>query len=80
MPRPARPAREYSDDDRALFAKYVANRADVRPKACVEGAMCWVECGPVALKGVVCRGCGSEVGREGVFRSRSSITNRPYPR
>jgi len=42
--------RVYSDEELALFARYVEKRAACRPAVCTYGARCWVALGPPALK------------------------------
>ena len=41
--------RGYTPEELALFACYVDTRRDVKPKACDEGAGCWVLVGPPAF-------------------------------
>lgn len=52
--------RTWSDDDRARIAAYRENRARARPPKCIPDAeRCWVEHGPLALRGISpCLGCG----------------------
>lgn len=50
----------YSEEERALFARYVEQRAACRPAACTNGPQCWVLEGPPALgnsQGPTCLGC-----------------------
>jgi hypothetical protein len=67
----------YTEADLALFAKYEAARADLRPAACNPEGPCWVREGPPAMdktKGgpnTVCRGCGSAVGMPTIPNTRT---------
>jgi hypothetical protein len=52
--------RVYSEDELALFARYVARRTACRPHACTYGPLCWVQLGPPGLdsrNGGTCSGC-----------------------
>jgi hypothetical protein len=44
--RRARHPRQYSDDDLAVFAQYIEQRALCRPQQCFNGQFCWVLLGP----------------------------------
>lgn len=55
-------AKVYTEEELALFARYVAARADLRPKGCTGAEMCWVEKGPPGLGGNhTCLGCRASV-------------------
>lgn len=60
--------RVYSEDELALFARYVDRRAACRPKACTRGPRCWVALGPPGytsnrkLKNGACVECGGAPG------------------
>ena len=41
--------RVYSEEELALFARYVERRAACRPHACTYGSLCWVQLGPPGL-------------------------------
>jgi hypothetical protein len=68
----------YTDADLALFAQYVAARADHRPAGCTGAEMCWVEKGPPGLDGrsTKCLGCGLTVGDGKQGRPRSASSRR----
>jgi hypothetical protein len=56
----------YTEADLALFAKYEAARADLRPAACNPEGPCWVRQGPPAIGHTrtlqtTCIGCGSSL-------------------
>ena len=81
----------YTEEDRALFARYVAARAAPRPAGCNYGADCWVELGPPGMDTAAgllrCRGCGCSLmdGRRGVvpgskrgpYKKRAGHENGP---
>lgn len=49
--------RVYSEEELAVFAQYVEQRAACRPTVCTYGARCWVAVGPPGLTaaGPACR-------------------------
>lgn len=60
----------YSDEQLAIFGRYVAQRAAVAPLECNGGTVCWVWLGPPGVKSaaanrasLVCLGCGGTVPR-----------------
>lgn len=69
-------AKVYTEADLVLFARYVAARADLRPKGCTGAEMCWVEKGPPALGKDVCLGCKMSP----VDKRRGCQPERPPPR
>ncbi len=56
--------RPYSEEELALFARYVERRAACRPAECTFGPQCWVALGPPGLTGqggagmALCVECG----------------------
>lgn len=62
---------KYTDEQRALFARYREHRLVLRPSGCVGHSPCWVEDGPPCYSKSIhdgsCLGCGQSIVSDPAF-------------